>query len=98
VGDHSQKAWDQADRWQREAAIRGVTEVLANPDAPASARHEAWLEEKKQNGWKFGPIKSAQTKEHPCYVLYSELPLEERIKDHLFHAVVGAFMEAEYDR
>lgn len=95
IRDSTQKPWDQAEPWQRESAIKGVAFALANPDAPASAQHDAWLADKEREGWKFGPIKDAAIKEHPCMVPYGELPLEQRLKDHLFKAVVRAFVEAE---
>ena len=64
-------------------------------NAAASAQHEAWLSDKVREGWKLGPVKDATKKEHPCMVPYKDLPLEQRIKDHLFKAVVRAFVEAD---
>jgi RyR domain len=95
IGDHSQKPWDDAEDWQRRSAIEGVQFALDHPDAPASAHHDAWLADKERNGWKFGPVKDSSKKEHPSVVPYSELPLEQRVKDYLFRAVVQAFVEAE---
>ncbi len=95
IGDDSQKPWDEAEDWQRQSAVRGVAYALSNPDAPASAQHEAWLEDKLRDGWKYGTVKDSDKKEHPCIVDYEDLPLEQRIKDHLFKGVVRAFVEAE---
>jgi len=75
--------------------MRGVAYALANPDAPASALHEAWLAEKERDGWKFGPVKDAERKEHPCFLPFSELPQEQRVKDYLFQAIVRALVRAE---
>jgi hypothetical protein len=88
--DFSQVGWWNAPLWQRDSAIKGVRFNLDNPDAPASASHDSWLEEKRLTGWKFGPVKDADEKEHPCYVPYAELPKEQQVKDHLFKAIVGA--------
>lgn len=90
LGDTSQVPWDEAPEWQRESAVVGVTFNLANPDAPASASHDSWLKQKRDDGWKFGPVKDAEKKEHPCFVPYEELPPEQQAKDHLFKAVVAA--------
>lgn len=95
IGDHSQKSWPEAEEWQRQSAIKGVEYALANPDAPASAQHDAWLADKSRDGWKFGAVKDAVKKEHPCIVPYGELPLEQRLKDYLFKAIVRAFVEAK---
>lgn len=90
LGDTSQVAWEDAPEWQRASAVKGVEFNLANPDAPPSASHDSWLEEKRATGWKYGPVKDAEKKEHPCFVPYDELPEDQRRKDHLFKAVVAA--------
>ncbi|KAF0218807.1 MAG: hypothetical protein FD174_2590 [Geobacteraceae bacterium] len=90
LGDNSQMPWEEAEAWQRDSAINGVLFNLANPDAPASASHDSWLEEKRAAGWKFGTVKDAEKKEHPCFVPYEALPVEQQAKDHLFKAIVAA--------
>lgn len=90
LGDFSQVDWFTAPEWQRQSAIKGVQFNLDNPDAPASALHDSWLEAKRQEGWVYGPVKDADKKEHPCFVPYEELPLSQQKKDHLFKAIVNA--------
>jgi len=90
LGDYSQPTWGEAPEWQAQSAITGVRFNLANPDAPASASHDSWLAEKERDGWKFGPAKDAEKKEHPCFVPYEDLPKEQQAKDHLFKAIVAA--------
>lgn len=88
--DFSQPLWENAPEWQRESAIKGVQFCIDNPNAPASANHDAWLEVKRAEGWKYGPVKDADAKVHPCFVPYDQLPPEQQAKDHLFKAIVGA--------
>lgn len=88
--DNSQPNWTDAPDWQRDSAVTGVKFNLANPDAPASASHDCWLEEKERDGWKYGDVKDPEKKEHPCYVPYEQLPKEQQAKDHLFKAIVAA--------
>ena len=90
LGDGSQKSWVEAEEWQRTSAINGVQFCLDNPNAAASANHNAWLKEKKEAGWVYGEVKDAEKKTHPCMVTYKKLPAEQQAKDHLFKAVVGA--------
>lgn len=90
LGDDSQLPWEDAPEWQRTSAVNGVQFNIDNPDAPASASHDSWLAEKESGGWKFGPVKDANLKEHPCCVPYEELPKEQQAKDHLFKATVAA--------
>lgn len=90
LGDDSQVPWDSAPDWQQLSAISGVEHAIRNPDAPPSASHESWLEQKRADGWKWGPVKDPEKKEHPCFVPYDDLPDEQKRKDALFLAVVRA--------
>ena len=94
IGDQSQRVWEEAEEWQRQSAIKGVEFALATPNAPASSQHDAWLAEKEKDGWKFGLVKDPAKKEHPCMVPYDKLPMEQRVKDYLFRAIVKAFARA----
>lgn len=90
LGDTSQLPWTQAPDWQRKSAITGVDKILDGTITRPDQSHESWLEEKRQDGWKYGPVKDAEKKEHPCFVPYQELPPEQQRKDALFFAVVTA--------
>lgn len=99
LGDNSQAVWEDAPEWQRRSAIKGVLFHLLNHVkgvAPSpSASHDAWLAEKRADGWVYGPVKDPEKKEHPCFVPYNELPIEQRMKDYLFGAVVDVFAKCE---
>lgn len=90
LGDNSQPPWASAPQWQRDSAINGVRFHLDNPDAKPSHSHDEWLKEKQASGWKYGPVKDAQKKEHPCIVPYEALPEDQKAKDALFIGVVNA--------
>lgn len=90
LGDYSQVPWHEAPAWQIVSAIKGVEFTLAHPGAKPSESHKSWLAEKRTQGWKYGPVKDAEKKEHPCFVPYDELPVEQKAKDHIFQAVVRA--------
>ena len=88
VDDLTQPTWENAPDWQKQSAINGVQFHLDNPEASPAASHESWLKQKEQEGWKYGPVKDAEKKEHPCFVPYSELPVAQQSKDYLFKQVV----------
>ena len=90
LGDDSQPTWELAPEWQRTSAVNGVTFHLANPDAGPEHSHNEWLKEKKEAGWKYGSVKNPDAKEHPCFVEFSELPVEQKAKDFIFRGVVHA--------
>lgn len=90
LGDNSQLAWEDAPEWQRSSAINGVKFHIRNPEAGPDHSHNAWLAEKQATGWKYGPVKDPDKKEHPCFVPYDQLSVEQKAKDYLFRAVVRA--------
>jgi hypothetical protein len=90
LGDTSQKPWADAPDWQKTSALNGVNFHLANPDAGPDHIHSEWLKEKEASGWKYGPVKDEAKKEHPCFVPYEQLPVEQKAKDFIFRGVVHA--------
>ena len=88
--DDSQKDWNEAEDWQRQSAITGVLFRLENPNAGHDAQHNAWLEDKKKDGWVYGEVKDAEAKTHPCIVPFEELPEFQKKKDALFCAIVDS--------
>lgn len=90
LGDTSQVPWEDAPQWQRESVINGVKFHLQNPDSTPGDSHENWYNEKLADGWVYGPVKDVENKQHPCMVAYDLLPLEQRVKDHIFLAIVRA--------
>ncbi len=93
LGDTSQLTWVLAPGWQKASAIDGVKFHREHPQALPSASHENWLEGKRAEGWRYGPVKDPVAKVHPCFVPFEALPLEQQIKDHLFRATVYALLE-----
>lgn len=89
-GDDSQAPWEDAADWQRSSAVECVEAALADPKQTPALSHEAWLAQKVATGWKYGAVKDAEKKEHPCLLPYDQLPKEQRLKDYLFLAIVRA--------
>ncbi len=55
--------------------VREVTELLARN------AHDIWARQRLTDGWRFGPKRNDQKKEHPCLVPYDELPESEKEYD-----------------
>lgn len=91
-GDTSQFAWEEAEAWQRESAIKGVATALAG--ATPEEQHEAWCTDKRHEGWSHGPVKDPEARTHPCLVAYEKLPPMQRCKDALFGSVVQGLAPA----
>jgi hypothetical protein len=93
LGDQSQQPWESAPQWQRESAMKGVRMHLANPGAGPEASHASWMREKLETGWKYGPEKDEEKKEHHCMVPFEKLPPEQQAKDFIFRAVVHSLVD-----
>lgn len=98
IGDNSQPTWEEAPEWQRDSAKQGVkfhfAQHATGVDPSPSASHEKWLEQKRAEGWTYGPVKDVEKKEHPCFLPYDGLPLDQRRKDYIFAAVAKAFCQS----
>ena len=70
--------------------MAGVLFHLENEVTPEQS-HVSWMREKTDNGWVYGEVKDPENKTHPCIVDYDKLPQEQRVKDHLFKAIVDSF-------
>lgn len=92
LGDFTQESWNKCPDWQKDSARAGVKFKLDNPESSPRDSHESWLLHKQNDGWKYGPEKNVELKEHPCFVAYDDLPLEQQIKDRLFSNIVRSFL------
>lgn len=90
IGDNSQPSWDDAPDWQKDSAVAGIEAHLANPGMTPEQSRAAWLAHKVAEGWVHDNHKDVTKKRHPCILPWADLPLEQRVKDHLFAAVVRA--------
>lgn len=52
-----------------------LTELLAENT------HDIWALKRMEEGWRYGPQRKDETKEHPCLVPYDELPDSEKEYD-----------------
>lgn len=80
-------AWAQAPKWMKDSSKESVIFAINNPQAPHSAQHDQWMEQKKRDGWKFGKTKDAHKKTHPMMIPYEDLPEFERRKDAIVRAL-----------
>lgn len=78
--------WDELDHETKASAVDGVKGVLLGNTPEQS--HDNWVRFKVTNGWTLGPVKDEATKQHPLLVPYDELPESQKVKDHLFVAIV----------
>jgi len=56
-------------------------ELLRLAELLAENTHDVWARERLAQGWKYGPCRRDDTKEHPCLIPYGMLPEEEKEYD-----------------
>ncbi len=65
----------------RTAHVRLSSEIKQLTEALAKNAHEVWARERMAQGWRFGPQRDDQRKEHPSLVPYEQLPEKEKVYD-----------------
>lgn len=90
-GDTSQSAWEDAPDWQRASCVSGVKVALEKLYADTDESHDHWMATKLRDGWRYGPVKDVEKKEHPCLLPSRFLPAEQRVKDEVFTAIVAGY-------
>lgn len=68
---------------QLTSLIQATANQLLKPDLTPERNHNNWWRYKEAQGWKWGPKKDTDKKEHPDMICYEDLPEVERKKDEL---------------
>lgn len=63
------------------SAVSLEAELLQLAERLAENTHDVWAKERLAQGWKYGPCRRDDTKEHPCLLPYEMLPEEEKVYD-----------------
>lgn len=74
----------------KNSMFRGVLLHWQNPHVSPQENHDKWLEQKKKDGWTYGPAFDSVRKEHPAMLPFAELPIETQVKNMIFPSVVKA--------
>lgn len=88
LNEEDWKPWEELTDDQRKGYEKAVLMKLANPEMTAEQQHEAWMQQRLEQGWVYGEVKDVENKVSPCLVPYDQLPKEQKMKDALFHAIV----------
>jgi hypothetical protein len=57
---------------------KGLAELI---ELLARNTHDNWAQIRLEEGWKYGPERNEQKREHPCLVPYEKLPESEKNYD-----------------
>jgi hypothetical protein len=82
-GGNVPPAWEDSacTEAMKASSERGALAMLVNPDMTAEEEHNRWWDERKKQGWTYGPVRDNARKIHPMMKQFTELPLGEQLKD-----------------
>ena len=63
------------------SAVRLTAEMSALTEDLAKNTHEVWATQRVAEGWRYGPCRNEERKEHPGLVSYEDLPNSEKEYD-----------------
>jgi hypothetical protein len=58
--------------------IELASEIQPLIERLAEHNHDLWAKQRIAEGWRLGPQRNGQKKEHPCLIPYSDLPESEK--------------------
>lgn len=87
--------WYDVSKDIRDSCVIGVKRVWDNPDITVEELHDSWVKTKTEQGWKYGPVRNAELKEHHCLVPYDQLSAYDKSKDLIFLNVVKAALRLD---
>lgn len=90
IGDDDIIGWDETTEEHKACLVAGVNQHLEDSEMTPEASHESWLAQKTTDNWILGDEVDHELKTHPLMVPYADVPAEQRVKDHLFKAVVNS--------
>lgn len=86
IGEVPAVGWDEIRAEMQDSVRDGVRAALSGKSP--EEMHQNWCEFKQARGWVYGEEKDEDKRTHPCLVPYEELPEVQKLKDHLFSAIV----------
>lgn len=90
IGAEAPPDWESLTPDEKAEIIALVDYRIENTNAPFSAQHAKWKDNKIAAGWKFGKIFNEDKKTHPCIIPYDELPINTRRADAIAVAIINA--------
>lgn len=77
--------WEQRDEKFKKNMIRAVARQCGKGllESPKKL-HDAWVVAYEKMGWKYGPVRNVEKKEHPDMVSFNKLGRKEQEKDWVF--------------
>lgn len=80
--------WEGLEESYRESTRTGVRAAMEGKTH--KQMHDSWMQERRGQGWQYGPVLDRAAKIHPNLIPYADLPEAQKRKDALFSNIVRA--------
>ena len=92
-GEEQRGSWETLDRHTKFITLKSVIKALENPNLTAKEMHDEWMNNKIEDGWKFGDVKDAELKTHPLIIDFELMNDIDKMKDQNFIDVCNKYRE-----
>ena len=92
-GEEQRGSWGTLDRHTKFITLKSVIKALENPNLTAKEMHDEWMNNKIEDGWKFGDVKDAELKTHPLIIDFELMNDVDKMKDQNFIDVCNKYRE-----
>jgi hypothetical protein len=82
--------WFDLEEGHQQLFLQLVREYLEHPDWTAERLHEAWLDTRRIEGWRYSPEVDLDNKLHPSMVPFAKLPDREQAQTRLTASVIAS--------
>ena len=82
--------WIELEDNHQQFFLQLVREYLQHPDWSAEQLHEAWMDKRQIEGWRYSPDVDLENKLHPSMVPFGKLAEREQVKTRLTVSVIAA--------
>ena len=87
-GRMDQRTWFALEARDRANLVTGVQVALDTPRATAADLHAAWLSDKREAGWRWGPAFDRTAQTDPLMIPWDQLSVPAQARELLFVATV----------
>lgn len=67
--------------WENKEQATILDAIAQNLEILAEGEHDGWADARQRHGWRIGPEKNIEAREHPLLMPYEELSEKEKNKD-----------------
>jgi hypothetical protein len=85
--------WESLSSVTQRTKLRQVAHVINHADITPAEQHAEWHRAQLERGWTYGPGYDPEERTDPHCLPYEQLPLQQRINEAMYRAIILAVFE-----